>query len=244
MVVIPTTILLTMFASYLMGFTINRVSLFALIFSIGILVDDAIVVIENIARHWAMHDDRTQVKQAAIEAVAEVGNPTVIATLTVVAALDAHAVCLWLDGPLYEPHPGQRFFCDDFLFFVAMILTPWLMIKFGGDGEAHVERPTADRWAHVCQGCQTTFGHAKYQRDFLILVGVATLLSVTLFYFNAVTVKLLPFDNKSEFQIVADLPEGSSVEETDRGAFLGGAKAQRHSGAIVYSVICGNGCAV
>ena len=114
MVVIPTTILLTMFASYLMGYTINRVSLFALIFSIGILVDDAIVVIENIARHWAMKDGRSR-KQAAIEAVAEVGNPTVIATLDRCGRLDAHVVCVWFDGPLYEPHSGQCVFGDDFL---------------------------------------------------------------------------------------------------------------------------------
>lgn len=86
LIVIPTTILLTLFASLMMGYTINRVSLFALIFSIGILVDDAIVIIENIARHWAMKDGRTRI-QAAIEAVSEVGNPTIIATLTVIAAL-------------------------------------------------------------------------------------------------------------------------------------------------------------
>jgi multidrug efflux pump subunit AcrB len=85
-IVIPVTILLTLFASWIMGYTLNRVSLFALIFSIGILVDDAIVVIENIARHWGMGDGRER-KQAAIEAVAEVGNPTIVATLTVVAAL-------------------------------------------------------------------------------------------------------------------------------------------------------------
>ena len=166
MVVIPTTILLTMFASYLMGYTINRVSLFALIFSIGILVDDAIVVIENIARHWAMHDDRPK-KQAAIEAVAEVGNPTVIATLTVVAALMPMLFVSGLMGPYMSPIPANASSAMIFSFFVAMILTPWLMIKFGGDGEAHAEE--ADRWpawTHVCQSCQAlAFGHTKYQRD-------------------------------------------------------------------------------
>ena len=105
-VVIPTTILLTLFAAKVMGYTINRVSLFALIFSIGILVDDAIVVVENIARHWAMKDGRSRL-QAAIEAVAEVGNPTVVATLTVVAALAADAVRLRPDGPLHGADPGQ-----------------------------------------------------------------------------------------------------------------------------------------
>ena len=107
LVVIPTTILLTMFAANLMGYTINRVSLFALIFSIGILVDDAIVMVENIARHWAMRDDRPRL-QAAVEAVAEVGNPTIVATLTVVAALLPMLFVSGLDGSLHGADPGQR----------------------------------------------------------------------------------------------------------------------------------------
>ena len=107
LVVIPTTILLTLFAAELMGYTINRVSLFALIFSIGILVDDAIVVVENIARHWAMKDGRDRM-QAAIEAVAEVGNPTVVATLDRDRGAAADAVRLRADGPLYGADPGQR----------------------------------------------------------------------------------------------------------------------------------------
>ena len=105
-VVIPTTILLTLFASYLMGYTINRVSLFALIFSIGILVDDAIVVVENIVRHWNMDDDRSTL-QAAIEGVAEVGNPTIIATLTIVAALLPMMFVSGLMGPYMSPIPAN-----------------------------------------------------------------------------------------------------------------------------------------
>lgn len=216
MVVIPTTILLTMFASYLMGYTINRVSLFALIFSIGILVDDAIVVIENIARHWAMHDGRSR-QAAAIEAVAEVGNPTVIATLTVVAALMPMLFVSGLMGPYMSPIPANASSAMIFSFFVAMIVTPWLMIKFGGKGEAHAEEPDGGPlgrlYAKVAKPLLVT---RKTSLVFLLLVGLATILSVTLFYFNAVTVKLLPFDNKSEFQIIADLPEGSTLEETDR----------------------------
>ncbi len=216
MVVIPTTILLTMFASYLMGYTINRVSLFALIFSIGILVDDAIVVIENIARHWAMKDGRSK-KTAAIEAVAEVGNPTVIATLTVVAALMPMLCVSGLMGPYMSPIPANASSAMIFSFFVAMILTPWLMIKFGGKGEPHAEEadggPLGRMYAKVAMPLLKT---RKTSMIFMILVAIATVLSVTLFYFNAVTVKLLPFDNKSEFQIIADLPEGSTLEETDR----------------------------
>ena len=130
-VVIPTTILLTLFASHIMGYTLNRVSLFALIFSIGILVDDAIVVIENIARHWAMPDGRPRAK-AAIDAVAEVGNPTIVATLTVVAALLPMLFVSGMMGPYMSPIPANASAAMLFSFFVAVILTPWLMTKLGG----------------------------------------------------------------------------------------------------------------
>ena len=128
LVVIPTTILLTLFAANLMGYTINRVSLFALIFSIGILVDDAIVVVENIARHWAMQDGRPRV-QATIEAVAEVGNPTVVATLTVVAALLPMLFVSGLMGPYMAPIPANASAAMLFSFFVAMVVAPWLMLR-------------------------------------------------------------------------------------------------------------------
>ena len=118
LVVIPTTILLTLFAANLMGYTINRVSLFALIFSIGILVDDAIVVVENIARHWAMRDGRSRL-QAAVEAVAEVGNPTIVATLTVVAALLPMLFVSGLMGPYMAPIPANASAAMLFSFFVA-----------------------------------------------------------------------------------------------------------------------------
>ncbi|MBX5454037.1 MAG: efflux RND transporter permease subunit, partial [Acidobacteriia bacterium] len=128
LVVIPTTILLTLFAANVMGYTINRVSLFALIFAIGILVDDAIVVVENIARHWSMHDGRSRL-QAAIEAVAEVGNPTVVATLTVVTALVPMLFVSGLMGPYMAPIPANASAAMLFSFFVAVIIAPWLMLK-------------------------------------------------------------------------------------------------------------------
>ena len=140
LVVIPTTILLTMFAANLMGYTINRVSLFALIFSIGILVDDAIVVVENIARHWAMKDGRPRL-QATIEAVAEVGNPTIVATLTVVAALLPMLFVSGLMGPYMAPIPANASAAMLFSFFVAMVVAPWLMLRLapkeGAAGTAH-----------------------------------------------------------------------------------------------------------
>lgn len=221
-VVIPTTILLTMFASNLMGYTINRVSLFALIFSIGILVDDAIVMIENIARHWAMPDvgdhgrSRTQ---AAIEAVAEVGNPTVVATLTVVAALPMLFVS-GLMGPYMAPIPVNASAAMIFSFFVAVVIAPWLMIRFARktlthDGSHHDESggKLGRLYARVAH---RIIDDRKSARNFLIAVGVATLIACSMFYFKAVTVKLLPFDNKSEVQIVVDMPEGTSLESTGR----------------------------
>ena len=138
-VVIPTTILLTLFAAWLMGYTINRVSLFALIFSIGILVDDAIVVVENIARHWAMRDGRAAT-EAAIEAVAEVGNPTIVATLTVVAALLPMLFVSGLMGPYMSPIPANASAAMLFSFFVAVMVTPWLMLQL---------RPKARAWPHA-----------------------------------------------------------------------------------------------
>ncbi len=217
-VVIPTTILLTMFASNLMGYTINRVSLFALIFSIGILVDDAIVMIENIARHWAMDDERTRT-QAAIEAVAEVGNPTVVATLTVVAALLPMLFVSGLMGPYMAPIPVNASAAMIFSFFVAVVIAPWLMIRFArktlekGHGHDESGGKLGQLYARVAHRVIDT---RKSARNFLIGVGVATLVACSMFYFKAVTVKLLPFDNKSEVQVVVDMPEGTALENTGR----------------------------
>jgi multidrug efflux pump subunit AcrB len=219
LIVIPTTILLTLFASWLLGYTINRVSLFALIFSIGILVDDAIVVIENIARHWAMADDRTRMR-AAIEAVAEVGNPTIIATLTVVAALLPMLFVSGLMGPYMAPIPVNASAAMIFSFFVAVILTPWLMLRIAGREPAtggHSEAGLGGTLGRIYRAFARPILHARWRAwTFLILVGAATLASLSMFYTNAVTVKLLPFDNKSEMQVVVDLPEGSTLEATDR----------------------------
>ena len=134
-IVIPTTILLTLFAAQIMGYTLNRVSLFALIFSIGILVDDAIVIIENIARHWAMRDGRSRIRRRSTR-VAEVGNPTIVATLTVVAALLPMLFVSGLMGPYMSPIPANASAAMVFSFFVAVILTPWLMLKIAGKAPA------------------------------------------------------------------------------------------------------------
>lgn len=218
-VVIPTTILLTLFSAWIMGYTLNRVSLFALIFSIGILVDDAIVVIENIARHWAMHDGRSRT-QAAIDAVAEVGNPTIVATLTVVAALLPMLFVSGMMGPYMSPIPANASAAMLFSFFVAVILTPWLMLKISrehagaGHDTAGAEGGMLGR-LYVAAARPILKTKAR-SWAFLLIVGFATLASLGLLYTKHVTVKLLPFDNKSDLQVVLDLPKGSSVEDTDR----------------------------
>ena len=216
-VVIPVTILLTLFASWLMGYTLNRVSLFALIFSIGILVDDAIVVIENIARHWGMGDDRPR-RQAAIEAVAEVGNPTIVATLTVVAALLPMLFVSGMMGPYMSPIPANASAAMIFSFFVAVTVTPWLMLKVAGRAThaAHDHHAEGGRLGRIYSAVARPILRSKARSWlFLLAVGVLTLGSLSLFYTKAVTVKLLPFDNKSELAVVIDLPEGAAVEATE-----------------------------
>jgi multidrug efflux pump subunit AcrB len=221
LVVIPTTILLTLFAANLMGYTINRVSLFALIFSIGILVDDAIVVVENIARHWAMKDGRPRVK-ATIEAVAEVGNPTVVATLTVVAALLPMLFVSGLMGPYMAPIPANASAAMLFSFFVAVVVAPWLMLRLApkeGAFSGHAVHGEGFLGSLYRRFATPIVRSKRSSWIFLIGVGLATLLSMTLFATKAVTVKLLPFDNKSEIAVMVDLPEGASLEDAERVLF-------------------------
>ncbi len=218
-IVIPVTILLTLFASWIMGYTLNRVSLFALIFSIGILVDDAIVVIENIARHWAMKREGQSRFGAAVAAVAEVGNPTIVATLTVVVALLPMLFVSGLMGPYMSPIPANASAAMIFSFFVAVMITPWLMLKIAGraplhhdDGHGFPGGRLGRLYARVARPILATKARSWL---FLIVVAVLSFGSLALLYTRDVTVKLLPFDNKSELAIVVDLPEGSSVEATD-----------------------------
>jgi multidrug efflux pump subunit AcrB len=222
LVVIPTTILLTLFASKLMGYTINRVSLFALIFAIGILVDDAIVVVENIARHWAMKDGRTRL-QGAVGAVAEVGNPTIVATLTVVAALLPMLFVSGLMGPYMAPIPANASAAMLFSFFVAVVIAPWLMLRLHPEGQAVHEHEAAHGEGFLGRLYRRfagpIVGSRKNAWRFLIAVGLATLAVCTLFVTKTVTVKLLPFDNKSEMAVVVDLPEGATLEDTERTLF-------------------------
>ncbi|ODN71270.1 Efflux pump membrane transporter BepE [Methylobrevis pamukkalensis] len=220
-IVIPVTILLTLFASWLMGYTLNRVSLFALIFSIGILVDDAIVVIENIARHWGMAGGGDR-RQSAIAAVAEVGNPTIVATLTVVAALLPMMFVSGMMGPYMSPIPANASAAMIFSFFVAVTVTPWLMLKLAGPAVAtpaggghHADHDGGLLGRLYAEAARPVLASKTASWAFLAIVGVLTLGSLALFYTQHVTVKLLPFDNKAELSVTIDLPEGASVEATD-----------------------------
>ncbi len=220
LVVIPTTILLTMLAAWLMGYTINRVSLFALIFAIGILVDDAIVVVENIARHWGMADGRSRM-HSAIEAVAEVGNPTVVATLTVIAALLPMLFVSGLMGPYMAPIPANASAAMLFSFVVAMVVAPWMMLKLApGTETSGAGHHGENRLGRLYRRVATPILRSRARAwTFLIAVGFATIAVCVLFYTQSVTVKLLPFDNKSELQVVLDLPAGSTLEDTEKALF-------------------------
>lgn len=224
LVVVPVTILLTLFAAWLMGYTINRVSLFALIFSIGILVDDAIVVVENIVRHWHRpHPPGTPRDRIAeaVAAVAEVGNPTIIATLTIIVALLPMMFVSGLMGPYMSPIPANASAAMVFSFFVAVMLTPWLLLKMWGRGDGVAghggDGAPVDGLGRLYLRVATPLlagrGRAKL---FLLAVTGATLAVCVLFYTKHVTVKLLPFDNKSEIAVILDLPRGAAIETTDR----------------------------
>ena len=216
-VVIPTTILLTLFAANVMGYTLNRVSLFALIFSIGILVDDAIVVIENIARHWAMEDGRPRM-QRGDRRRRRGRQPDHRRDADRGRGAAADALRLGPDGPLHEPDPGERLRRD------AVLLLRRRDADAVADAALRPAQGARPRPRHrsACSAASTSRSPGRSSRAarrawiFLAVVGVLTVGSLGLFYTKDVTVKLLPFDNKTELQVVVDLPEGASVEDTDR----------------------------
>ena len=217
---IPVTLALTLAVFYLYGYTLNRITLFALIFSIGILVDDAIVVVENIVRHWRLPANHGRAPfDVAIEAVDEVGNPTILATLTVVAAILPMAFVGGLMGPYMRPIPIGASAAMAFSLLVAFIVTPWAAVRIlkAGAAGTHGEREDLlTRWYRHFMGRLLHIPVLRWG----FLFGVVALLvgSCSLFYFQFVKVKMLPFDNKSEFQVIVDMPNGSTLEETARAA--------------------------
>jgi len=215
---VPVTLGLTLTVFYLYGYTLNRITLFALIFSIGILVDDAIVVVENIVRHARLAGNAGRpLAEVAIEAVDEVGNPTILATFTVVAAILPMAFVGGLMGPYMRPIPIGATAAMLFSLLVAFIVTPWAAVRLLRAGHGHEEgddRLTRlyRRWMHTLLD--------RRRNTYLFLTGVLLLLVAAgaLVPWGFVKVKMLPFDNKSELQVIVDMAEGTPLEETQRVA--------------------------
>jgi multidrug efflux pump subunit AcrB len=219
LVAVPVTLALTLLVYRLYGYTLNRITLFALVFAIGILVDDAIVVVENIARHLGLglrHPD-----EAAVVAVDEVGNPTILATLTVIAAILPMAFVSGLMGPYMRPIPVGASVAMLFSLGVAFIVTPYLSLRLlkghgaapaGGEVEERLPDGRLARWYRgLLEGL---IGNAR--RRVLAYGSMVALLALSalLVPLKLVTVKMLPFDNKSEFQLIVDMPEGTALERT------------------------------
>ena len=219
LIAIPVTLALTLFMFYLYGYTLNRITLFALIFSIGILVDDAIVVVENIVRHARMSgEERGGLAAIAIRAVDEVGNPTILATLAVVAAILPMAFVRGLSGPYLRPIPVGASAAMVFSLVVAFVVTPWAAVRLlkPSAHHDHGEEDLLTRLYRRVMGPLIASG----RRRAIFLAGVAALLlaAVALVPLELVTMKMMPFDNKSEFQVMIDMPEGTALETTARVA--------------------------
>jgi multidrug efflux pump subunit AcrB len=216
-VAIPVTLALTLVVFLLYGYTLNRITLFALIFSIGILVDDAIVVIENVVRHKRMPQNRDRsFADVAVEAVDEVGNPTILATFTVIAAILPMAMVRGLMGPYMRPIPIGASAAMIFSLLVAFVITPWAALRFlRGAHKGHEAGEVEDRTTRLYRWFMgKMLSRDRNQWLFLGLVVVLLLAAMSTVYFKLVIVKMLPFDNKSEFQVIVDMPEGTSLEET------------------------------
>ena len=232
---IPVTLALTLAIFYLLGYTLNRVTLFALIFSIGILVDDAIVVVENMVRHFRMPANcRRPLHQVAVEAVDEVGNPTILATFTVIAAILPMAFVRGLMGPYMRPIPVGSSIAMLFSLGVAFIVSPWAAKRLLGRKHlegAHTLEPEKEGWiTRFYRSAMHPLIHsAKWRWIFLASVVFLLLAAAALVPLQAVLVKMLPFDNKSEFEVVINMPDGTTLEQTTHvaqvmGAYLGGKK--------------------
>jgi multidrug efflux pump subunit AcrB len=214
-IAIPVTLALTLAVFYLHGYTLNRITLFALIFSIGILVDDAIVVVENIVRHYHLPENQGRpISEIAVEAVDEVGNPTILATFAVIAAIIPMAFVRGLMGPYMRPIPVGASAAMLFSLLVAFIVTPWASLRLlRREKEAvHGEENWTTR---LYRRAMTPLLHNPWWRyGFLMVVILLLLAALSLIALKFVRVKMLPFDNKSEFQVIIDMPEDSTLENT------------------------------
>ncbi len=214
---VPLTFALTLFAYYLLGYTLNRITLFALVFVVGIVVDDSIIIAENMHRHFKMK--RLPFKQAAIYAINEVGNPTILATFTVIAAILPMAFVSGMMGPYMSPMPIGASIAMLLSLFVALTVTPYLgyhLLQEKDEQKHKHEEGMETSWVYkIYNKLERPLLESSSKRRILLIVTVILLLgSLTMFFTKSVLVKMLPFDNKNEFQIVIDMPEGATLERT------------------------------
>lgn len=242
---VPITFALTLFLYYMLGYTLNRITLFALIFVTGIVVDDSIIVAENMHRHFKM--GKMPFFQAAIVSINEVGNPTILATFTVIAAVLPMAFVSGLMGPYMSPMPIGASLAMIFSLLVALIITPWLAYHL----LPHVKKLNADGPTKAYR-LEDTLIYKWYEKSMRPLLnsprkrwgflGITTLLlfgSFILFYFRMVEVKMLPFDNKNEVQIIIDMPEGTSLERTNAAAHNIGLTLKDIPEVVNYQIYAG-----
>jgi multidrug efflux pump subunit AcrB len=237
---IPATLALTLSVFYFYGFTLNRITLFALIFSIGILVDDAIVVVENVARHFRLPENRgASAADIAVKAVDEVGNPTILATFAVIAAILPMAFVRGLMGPYMRPIPIGASSAMVFSLIVAFVVTPWATIRLlRRDAGDHEERESAGtRLYRRFMG--TLIENARYRRLFLGSVVGLLIASIALVGIGWVEVKMLPFDNKSELQIIIDMPEATTLEMTTHVARELAGRLRAQPEVVDYQIYAG-----
>jgi len=223
---IPVTLALTLAFFYLWGYTLNRITLFALIFSIGILVDDAIVVVENMVRHFALRGNSTRdPSKVSIEAVDEVGNPTILATAAVIAAILPMAFVRGLMGPYMRPIPIGASAAMLFSLLVAFVVTPWAALRFlkfekhpegGRAASAGIDDSLTTRLYRKMM--HPIIDNARVRTWFLVGIITLLLLALLMVPLRLVKVKMLPFDNKSEFQVIIDMPAGTTLERTSQAA--------------------------
>ncbi|WP_304199545.1 efflux RND transporter permease subunit, partial [Flavobacterium alvei] len=214
---VPLTFALTLFSYYLLGYTLNRITLFALVFVVGIVVDDSIIIAENMHRHFKMK--RLPFKQAAIYAINEVGNPTILATFTVIAAILPMAFVSGMMGPYMSPMPIGASIAMLLSLFVALTVTPYLgyhLLQEKEEQEHKHEEGIETSWIYkIYNKLERPLLESSSKRRILLAVTVVLLFgSVLMFFTKSVVVKMLPFDNKNEFQVVIDMPEGTTLERT------------------------------
>jgi multidrug efflux pump subunit AcrB len=243
LVAIPVTLALTLAIFYFFGYTLNRVTLFALIFSIGILVDDAIVVVENIVRHFRLpQNSGRSLTEVSVEAVDEVGNPTILATFAVIAAILPMAFVSGLMGPYMRPIPVGASAAMIFSLIVAFVVSPWAALRLlrhyaDRPGDGHEREGWSTRLYR--RTMTPLIGSSRRRWQFIGSVVVLLLLACSLVAFKLVRVKMLPFDNKSEFQVIIDMPNGTTLEQTSRVAQELAREAARDPEVANYQIYAG-----